>query len=606
MTIQLIQLPGTKNLGTIPNAPMLSLAPAPPPGLNITTTSPLPAASQNTAYGQQLTVAGGIPPYTWSTNGAPTGSNAWAVSAAGLLTGTPATVEVDSIPVKVTDSVLATASKTLSLVVNTPSAGTGIFTPAAGVLASLNGGAFTSSAIPGVTVGSVLSFQLSTPIGGKPYVITGSVANKALPAYYCELEYDLSSENVANGRSIDLSRTQFTLAPFTTDVTIGGTLYQRGGLAMQSTFAPYGKAGAAFYQPNEAGAAGSHESTDPSLPGFWNNNQAVASLPWTGFAGTIYSFTKKMISYGPQNEKQWRFWPASTNVPDIDYAWGVNGPGWDNGIPGVSGAGYIWAHNGTPTYGSPSTNFAAPFLPVNTWCTQEHFVKQSSTDTYDGICYAWNNGQAPLFGNDSVGHFAQNTATVITRTTTANSVSSNLVNSFGQLTVNGPSTFGAVAFTSGMTVNSNTWYTYGTDPTADSDAGVQRPYMYRPATSGVSGTAASIFTGADTVTDSNGIVWQNGMQPCNVHGLSGRFEYFGIQYHDDSPCLLLTTTEPGGFQIAQSTNTYARELLIPTAWDATGANISGYVRAAHPPGTSTTLSAVDNTITAHNFGSMQW
>lgn len=85
--------------------------------LAITTTSPLTAGTQGSAYSFTMAASGGIPPYTWSKTSS-TGTNTPVISSAGVITMTPATAETDTITVKVTDSLLATASGTFSITVN--------------------------------------------------------------------------------------------------------------------------------------------------------------------------------------------------------------------------------------------------------------------------------------------------------------------------------------------------------------------------------------------------------------------------------------------------------------------------------------------------------
>lgn len=93
--------------------------------LSITTTSPLTSATQSTSYNFTMAATGGTPPYTWSLT-SQTGSNSWSVSTGGVVSGTPGTIETDSLVIKVTDSVLATSSGTFSLTVNSP-AGADVF-----------------------------------------------------------------------------------------------------------------------------------------------------------------------------------------------------------------------------------------------------------------------------------------------------------------------------------------------------------------------------------------------------------------------------------------------------------------------------------------------
>ncbi len=77
--------------------------------LSITTTSPLNSAIVGTAYTsgsplQTMAATGGGPPYTWTLTSQSGGSNTWAVSSAGLITGTPTAAETDTLNIEVTDS----------------------------------------------------------------------------------------------------------------------------------------------------------------------------------------------------------------------------------------------------------------------------------------------------------------------------------------------------------------------------------------------------------------------------------------------------------------------------------------------------------------------
>ena len=85
--------------------------------LTITTSSPLPPGQQSASYSYQLNAIGGAPPYAWSFYQAQTGSNGWAVSSSGFVTGTPSTIETDTLYLQVTDSLSATAQLAASLVV---------------------------------------------------------------------------------------------------------------------------------------------------------------------------------------------------------------------------------------------------------------------------------------------------------------------------------------------------------------------------------------------------------------------------------------------------------------------------------------------------------
>lgn len=138
--------------------------------LAITTTSPLTAAIQGVLYSNTFAESGGIPPFVWSFNGAPTGSNTWGLSGP-TLSGTPANAETDIIPVRVTDSLGALAQGNFSLTVQAVQAAIPTFSPPGG---TFSGPTLVSMACttPGNTIffttnGSIpttASTQYSTPV----------------------------------------------------------------------------------------------------------------------------------------------------------------------------------------------------------------------------------------------------------------------------------------------------------------------------------------------------------------------------------------------------------------------------------------------------------
>lgn len=84
--------------------------------LVITTSSPLVPGTIGIPYAASLAANGGVAPYTWSFVSS-TGSNTWVVTSFGSLTGTPASVETDTVTVRVTDSLSTTTTKTFSITV---------------------------------------------------------------------------------------------------------------------------------------------------------------------------------------------------------------------------------------------------------------------------------------------------------------------------------------------------------------------------------------------------------------------------------------------------------------------------------------------------------
>ncbi|HUA60071.1 MAG TPA: putative Ig domain-containing protein [Verrucomicrobiae bacterium] len=118
----------------------VTIAPAP----LVITTQTLPSGVAGTAYTTTLTATGGDQPYTWTAPGIPTGLT---LSAAGTLSGTPASSGTYSITFTVTDSKKVTASVVLGLVINA------------------NGITITTASLPNGTVSSPYSATLAATGG---------------------------------------------------------------------------------------------------------------------------------------------------------------------------------------------------------------------------------------------------------------------------------------------------------------------------------------------------------------------------------------------------------------------------------------------------------
>lgn len=87
-----------------------------PPQFSISTTSPLPAATQGQNYSQSLAAANGTPPYQWiAGQGLPAGLT---LSASGIVSGIPTTVGTFNFQVQVTDAAQHIAIASLSITVN--------------------------------------------------------------------------------------------------------------------------------------------------------------------------------------------------------------------------------------------------------------------------------------------------------------------------------------------------------------------------------------------------------------------------------------------------------------------------------------------------------
>ena len=113
----------------------------------IITTSSLPAGIVGAPYtATTLAATGGIPPYSWSASGLPSGLS---ISSAGVISGTPAASGTFSVTVQATDSAQVTATKALTLTV-------------AGALT------ITTATLPNGTVGTSYAATTLAATGGTP------------------------------------------------------------------------------------------------------------------------------------------------------------------------------------------------------------------------------------------------------------------------------------------------------------------------------------------------------------------------------------------------------------------------------------------------------
>jgi CSLREA domain-containing protein len=87
--------------------------------LTITTSSPLPSGTVNSAYSQTLQASGGTSPYTWTlaSGSLPVGLSL--AGSSGVVSGTPTATGTSSFRIRVTDAAAATAEKDFSLTMAT-------------------------------------------------------------------------------------------------------------------------------------------------------------------------------------------------------------------------------------------------------------------------------------------------------------------------------------------------------------------------------------------------------------------------------------------------------------------------------------------------------
>jgi hypothetical protein len=198
-----------------------------PAVLTISPNSPLPNATAGTSYSQTFTVTGGIAPYTWSV---PSGTlpSGLALSAAGVLSGTPTQGGRLDFTVRVTDASGSFTTKAFTLTV------------------SVGALTITTDSLPNGTAGSAYSQAVAATGGIPPY--TWTVPPGALQSGLALSAAGLLSGTPTQGGTFNFTLRvtdasgSFTTKGFTLTVTVPQTTLSVVGLtdtatpAQQSTF----------------------------------------------------------------------------------------------------------------------------------------------------------------------------------------------------------------------------------------------------------------------------------------------------------------------------------------------------------------------------------
>ncbi|HYL99069.1 MAG TPA: putative Ig domain-containing protein, partial [Blastocatellia bacterium] len=156
---QMVQDNGAGFFGDL--SPNVSITVANPSSALTIQTAAISAAQVGTAFNQQLSAAGGTPPYTWSVLGSGLPAGLSLNPATGTISGTPSQPGTFALALKVTDSASQISQKALGMTI-APSRLT-----------------INAPAFPTATVGSSFSQQLSASGGIGPY--DWAVTSGALP-----------------------------------------------------------------------------------------------------------------------------------------------------------------------------------------------------------------------------------------------------------------------------------------------------------------------------------------------------------------------------------------------------------------------------------------
>jgi len=124
------------------------------------TTSSLPNGSVGTAYNQTLARSGGTSPFTWSISSGSLPAGLTLVASSGAITGTPTSAGTSNFTARVADTVGATATKALSIIV-------------------VSGLTITTSSLPADTVNIAYNQTLTASGGTTPY--TWAISSGTLP-----------------------------------------------------------------------------------------------------------------------------------------------------------------------------------------------------------------------------------------------------------------------------------------------------------------------------------------------------------------------------------------------------------------------------------------
>jgi hypothetical protein len=252
----------------------------------ITTTSPLPGASQGSAYSTPFAATGGTPPYNWLVMGS-TGANVWVFSGANLI-GTPGAAETDTISVLVTDAVGVPNAGLFNLTVAaSPQAATPTFSPVAGSYGSAQNVTIScltpSSTIYYTTNGSTPTTGSTVYSSSVNVAITETLKAIATASGYLQSAVGSAGYTISGGGTFD-----YYISPTGDDNNVGSLASPWSVTALKSKWTTYtGKKVGCLPGTYTHGTVGGVQTTLYSLCNSLGNTTNQMAIPINGgTAGT--------------------------------------------------------------------------------------------------------------------------------------------------------------------------------------------------------------------------------------------------------------------------------------------------------------------------------